>query len=352
MTRALLFFVALTACVNAAPTGGDDVTDPGGKGDGTATSLAWSVSRHVWPTDSRTAVSRDLALVAELGARYVRTDLWWFSIEPARGGYDQAALDYYSWYVDEANHHGIEVLAILSGAPDWARKLYDTDRAAFVTAFGAYSERVAATVGDRVHLYQLWNEPNHVIDFPDGDTDVALFRAARAGIVRGAPNATFRTAINVLVDGHDSPLGRWEDDLRYYFDHGAGDAVDIIAIDHYPGTWSIGDWGGNIVDRLFSTGHDLGTEVAIFEAGYATPVCAMPLNTEPAQADWIRDQLPRMRSHIAAGKGAHFALLNWFKLDDPNSGNCWDPEDNFGLVHTDRTKKPAFAALRAEIARP
>jgi len=350
MTRLLIFFLVLTGCAADLPAGVSDDT-PDGKADGDGRTLAWSVSRHVWPTDARTAVTRDLELIAELGASYVRTDVWWYAIEPSRGTYNQAALDFYRWYVEEADRHGLRVVTILSGAPDWARALYDTDRAAFVNAFGAYSEHVAASFGGLVQLYQLWNEPNHINDFPDGDTDIALFRAARAGIVRGAPGARFRTAINVLVDGHDGPFGHWEDDVRYYFDHGAAGAVDIIAIDHYPGTWSIGDWGGNIVERLFALGRERHTAVAIFEAGYATSACILPLNTEAAQADWIRDQVPRMRTRIFAGTGAQFALVNWFKLDDRNTGNCWDPEDNFGLVRTDRSKKPAFAALRAEIAK-
>ena len=91
-------------------------------------------------------------MIAELGASYVRTDFWWYSIEPSRGHYDQAALDFYRWYVEEAQRHHVGVIAIVSGAPDWARALYDSDRAGFVAAFGNYSERVAAGVGDLVHL--------------------------------------------------------------------------------------------------------------------------------------------------------------------------------------------------------
>ncbi|HTL36222.1 MAG TPA: family 1 glycosylhydrolase [Kofleriaceae bacterium] len=346
----LLLLAAMVGC--AFETGALDDTDDdagGGKADGDSRSIAWSVSRHVFTTDSKAQISQDLALAAQLGVRYVRTDIWWFSIEPTRGHYDQAALDFYRWYVEEADHHGLSIVAIVSGAPDWARALYSSDRAAFVTAFGNYSEQVAKAVGDRVRIYQLWNEPNHINDFPDGDTDVALFRAAKDGLARGA-TIPFRTAINVLVDGHDGPFGHWEDDLRYYLDHGARSSIDIIAIDHYPGTWSVGDWGGNIVDRLFALGSEQGKSVAIFEAGYATSHCVLPLNTESGQVGWIHDQIPKMRSKILAGTGAPFVLVNWFKLDDRNTGNCFDPEDNFGIVHTDRTPKPAFAALAAEIA--
>ena len=73
-----------------------------------------------------------------------------------------------------------------------------------------------------------------------------------------------------------------------------------------------------------------------------------PLNTETAQEAWVHEQVPRIRDKAA---GHELAMINWFKLDDRNTANCWDPEDNFGLVRTDRSKKPAFAALAAEIAK-
>lgn len=324
-----------------------------------APSIAWSVSRHVfppgWDSDTSARVERDLELVAELGARYVRTDLWWFAIERSPGQYDAAALAYYRWYVDAAAARGLGVVTILSGMPNWAHAL---DRDDLADAFGRYAERVAAVVGDRVTMYQLWNEPNHVIDVPDHDTDIRLFVVGRAGIERGrqAIGATqpFVTAINVLVDGHDAPFGpSWQNDVRYYLEHGARDAIDVIAIDHYPSTWSFGDWGGRVLDRLFALGEEQDKAVAIFEVGYSTPPCTMPAHTEAAQARWIREQLPRMRAKLtdpAVTRGVPFSLVNWFKLDDRNTSACLDPEDHFGVVRTDRSKKPAFAALAAEIA--
>lgn len=350
--RALAIVALLGACgvpakleVDAGVDGGGGKTD-----DPTTRSAPWSVSRHAWPSDPKAVVTRDFELIAELGARYVRTDAWWYAVQPTAGGFDEAALEFYDWYVDEAQRHGLGVIVILSNAPEWAKQL---DRPALAAAFGAYAEKVASRVGDRVTYYQLWNEPNHVNDFPDGDTDVALFHAGRAGIERArtAIGATvpLRTVVNVLVDGHDTPFGPgWESDVRYFFERGAGPAIDVIAIDHYPGTWSIGDWGGNILGRLFALGDAYDKQVAIFEAGFSTSRCTLLANTEQAQANWIREQVPRIRLRVAHRD--RFELVNWFELDDRNSGNCFDPEDNFGLVRTNRSKKPAFHALREQIA--
>jgi hypothetical protein len=321
--------------------------------------MRWSVSYHTWPGDG-TRASGDLALIAELGAGLVRTDAWWYAIEPARGQIDQAALDYYRWYVEEAGRHGLDVLVVLSNPPDWARQLYQSgDRGAFCAEFGEYAAAVGETVGDLVADVQLWNEPNHIVDVPDGDADVCLFLEGRRGLElgrqrAGAGDGPLRTYINLLVDGHDAPIGpSWQTDVDFYMERGAGSAIDVIGIDHYPGTWAIGDWGGNILDRLFALGLRHGKEVAILETGFSTAGCILPLNTEPAEVGWIDSQLPRIRakaSDPAVHRGVRLVLANWFKLDDRPATDCWDLEDNFGVVRQDRTRKPAFDALRAAIA--
>jgi hypothetical protein len=256
---ALLLFVV--ACVAPAEEENVSSTAPLAR-----TSTPWSVSRHVWPS-ADADLARDLDLVAELGARYVRTDVWWYSVEPERGKYDRAALDAYSRFFDEAKKRGLEVLVVLSNAPAWARALYERGaREAFFAAFGRYAFEVAKLAGSRVQNYQLWNEPNHVIDFVDGEGDIQLFVRGRAGIDAAVPGRT--TMINLLVDGHDLPIGpSWMTDVDFYLQHGAGRAIDVIGIDHYPGTWAYGDWGGNILDRLGALGRRYGKAVAVLETG-------------------------------------------------------------------------------------
>lgn len=321
-------------------------------------STPWSVSRHVWPGPDAN-LGRDLDLVAELGARYVRTDVWWYSIEPERGRYDANALASYSRFFDDAKRRGLEVLVVLSNAPEWAKSLYERGaKKEFFAAFGAYATEVAKLAGARVRYYQLWNEPNHVTDFVDGDGDVQLFQRGRAGIAAGlraagVPNHETKTMINLLVDGHDAPIGpSWMGDVDFYMQRGGASAVDVIGIDHYPGTWAIGDWGGNILDRLGVLGRRYGKEVAVLETGLSTTPCTMPWNTEDAQAKWIGEQLGRIRTKTRAleASGVKMTMLNWFKLEDRETTDCFDPEDHFGVVSTDRSKKAGFGALKRAIA--
>lgn len=321
-------------------------------------STPWSVSRHVWPSQDQ-ALGRDLDLIAELGARYVRTDVWWYSIEPERGRYDVDALVSYSRFFDEAKKRGLQVLVVLSNAPRWAKELYERGgKDEFFAAFGAYAAEVAQLAGPRVRYYQLWNEPNHVTDFVDGDGDIQLFKRGRAGIdaglrAAGIPNHDTTTMINLLVDGHDAPIGpSWMSDVDFYMQRGAASAVDVIGIDHYPGTWAIGDWGGNILDRLGTLGRRHGKAVAVLETGLSTTPCTMPWNTEDAQAKWIDEQLGRIRTKTRAleASGVKVTMLNWFKLEDRETTDCLDLEDHFGVVRSDRSKKPGFGALKRAIA--
>ena len=80
-----------------------------GKADDPAHSgVPWAVSRHAWPPrigDPQTGellLEEDLDLIASLGARYVRTDLWWYVIEPQMGVFDHSALDFYRRMIEKA----------------------------------------------------------------------------------------------------------------------------------------------------------------------------------------------------------------------------------------------------------
>lgn len=352
--------VAAVAGLAAGVVSPSGVAAPASSPGASAVDTPWAVARHVWPADDKATVAGDLDRIAALGARYVRTDFWWASVQPRPDAFDTAALAYYRWYTEAARERGLGVVVILSGAPAWAREFYDSgQRAAFTEAFGDYTAEVAGAVGDLVELYQLWNEPNHVNDWVDSAGDVALFRAGHDGLA--SADQSFRTIVNVLVDGHDGAVcPNWRCDLDYYLTNGAAPAIDVLAIDHYPDTWSVGDWGGNILDRLFDVGQRYGKAVAVMETGHSTAGCAPAWNSESGQRDWIRDQLPKMRAKLADPEvtgGVPFVLASWYELDDSDTGHdsCYtDPigtiEAHFGVVRTDRTAKPGYPELRAQVA--
>src|SRR5512134_1337615 len=91
------------------PGGGTKVTPP-----------LFSITRHTFLEDDREQVLRDLDLVAQVGAKMVRTDFWWFSVEPQIDSVDANALDHFEWFVKAAASKGIGVIGVLSNPPGWA----------------------------------------------------------------------------------------------------------------------------------------------------------------------------------------------------------------------------------------
>jgi hypothetical protein len=361
----LFFASAVTsfACTDLDSATTDDTDN--GKADGSSVHVPWSVTRHIWPPgvegDSQALFQQDADLIAGLGAKAIRSDVWWYVIEPQPGVYNEAALAYYRWVVTEAKARGLDMILILSNPPKWANNMLDEGKVAAVAdSFAKYSARVADTVGlGDVIYYQLWNEPNHIEHTPF-DTDIALINAARRGLTEGLTRAGFgdlpiRTVVNVMIDGHDLGVGpNWQSDLEYLMDHGARDAVDIVAIDHYPGTFDPRGWDFNFLDRLFDTGEKYGKAVSIQETGYSTARCVPPFHTEAGQADWVRGELPKIRAKVNALSANHdvkFEIANFFRLDDRQSSNCFNVEDFFGVVRKDRSLKPAYQALKEEIAK-
>ncbi len=356
------------ACTGVASEMTDDST-VGGKADGgdLPFDVPWSVNRHIWPpginNDSRELFQQDLDLIAGLGARLIRTDVWWYIIEPQPGVYDEDALAHYRWAVAEAKARGLDMLINLSNPPEWAKDLLKDDKVRVASeAFAAYSAKVAATVGlGDVRYYQIWNEPNHMDNFST-DTDIALLVAGRRGLAQGLTSIglaelPIRTMVNVMIDGHDIGVGpSWESDLEYMMEHGARDAIDILGIDHYPGTFDPRGWEWSFLDRLFRLGERYNKAVAILETGYSTARCSPPFTlSEAGQAVWARVELTKIRLKLKAlmllQGGVKFELANFHRLEDRQTSNCFNVEDFFGVVRKDRSLKPAYHVLQEEIAK-
>ena len=112
-------------------------------------------------TQDDAALSETLARLAQLGLTTVRQRFDWNQIEPTAG---QFTWDAYDRIVAAANAGGIELLAVLDGSPAWARAAADSanplappqERA----DFGRFAARVAARYAGKIHIYQVWDEPN------------------------------------------------------------------------------------------------------------------------------------------------------------------------------------------------
>src|ERR1019366_6845931 len=99
--------------------------------------------------------------------------------------------------------------------------------------WGMFVKNVAAELGPYCQDYQLMNEPNGPVYgfFPRFVAPRAIEMGA-AFIKAHEPGAEI--SINIAVD-----IWGWR---RYLTDllSRSGSAVDVIGLDHYPGTWTIG----------------------------------------------------------------------------------------------------------------
>ncbi|MBU6428393.1 MAG: family 1 glycosylhydrolase [Cyanobacteria bacterium REEB65] len=368
--------------------------------------LRWSVNLNPYRLSSkldademRAKLPRLLDLLADLGVTMVRTDLLWDFLFPEPGPPDPRASDWTADFLDRLAARGIAVYAVLYNPPRWARSLAKRDEKQFLDAWRHYIATCAERFGDRIALWQIWNEPNNYFshikdDFNlfthrtlhfagwQADLPVAVRWEALAALFSGAraelgPKA--RLATNMLANmGNLVPVSfpdwiEWDVFLERLLQRLHG-LVDVIALDHYPDTWTPGtgpvDW--EPLEVLLRKRRDprsacYGKAVIVGEMGYSSCSNAkLPLglrlfpenHDEDRMADWYSHALGRVAELVGPENlpDQDLHVINLYELLDaaPQSVNgtadLVEIEYHFGLARTDFSSKPAFAVVKRAIA--
>ncbi|MEN0014303.1 MAG: hypothetical protein AAGC46_13120 [Solirubrobacteraceae bacterium] len=187
-----------------------------------------------------------------LGITTVRQVFRWNEIEPHRDVFDYTATDR---FVQAAALHGIRVLPVLFGEPDWAtarpagntvRNTYAPksagDFAAFAKAIvkrygpgGTFWAQNAAIKPFPMLAYQLWTEPNLPI-YWGGSVNAAAY----ANLVKAtAPAIRSLQPSAVIISGGlpDSRLGQAPATfLKLFLRAGGGAAITAVGVHPYAGT--------------------------------------------------------------------------------------------------------------------
>jgi hypothetical protein len=201
-----------------------------------------------------------------------------------------------------------------------------------------YVSAVVKALGGNCRHFQLLNEPNNLVFrfFPKSATADVLRTAAT--VIRGSiPNA--QLTVNFLTD-----IWPWRDQLEDLLST-APDAIDIVSVDAYPETWSIGihpfETLASLLQNLPSSlrGLRAGQTLAIMETGYSSNLAL--IRNEAAQAAYFR------RLGELVGELKNFQFVGIYELTDENSDARLDPEAHFGLVDSQFRRKPAFAEAQA-----
>jgi len=287
--------------------------------------------------------TKDLDMIASAGIKIVRTDFQWSSIEYMKGRYDWSAYDE---LVNNIVQRGMRPYFIL----DYSNALYETVRISnkngvytatldspndpkSVAAFAAWAKAAALRYQSKNVIWEIWNEPN--IGFwkptPSVNDYITLAKATCNAIHGAVPGAA-------VVAGSTSGMD-WTF-LQSVLTSGILDCVDGISVHPYrnntPETAG-GDYPflALLIDQSAPINKKGAIPIIESEWGYATVTGGMSLADQANHL--VRSQLVNLINNVP--------ISVWY--DWKNDGtDPTDHEQNFGIVGTDLTPKPAYQAMK------
>ncbi|MHB8694185.1 MAG: cellulase family glycosylhydrolase [Solirubrobacteraceae bacterium] len=328
-------------------------------------------SVHIpWQSDQAAYVQ----LAASGGAKTVRDDFPWSTIEPQRGVWDWSYMDSLMKLTSQA---GLDVLAMAGYAPSWASSNPTTDKAGPLNDadYAAYVAQIAARYGHGGSFWsqnpslpyhpligiELWNEPNTSTFWlnPNATAYAAMVKAAYPAIKQADPAMT-------VIAGATAPCGSYGyvvatcinpvTFLEQMYAAGAGGYFD--ALSHHPYNFGQG-WTANTMLALQ-------TWSAWSQMADTTPSLRslMVANGDSAKQIWATETgAPTYSGGVSEAEQANLATQEttlWKSF--PWAGNfywydlrndCTDStnrECNFGSVRADNSLKPSYAALKSAYA--
>ncbi len=308
--------------------------------------------------DSDADLAHHLDLIAATGAKWVRGDFYWSTLNPSPGVYDWSTTDR---FVAAANARGLHVLANPAYTPSWARpgcgddKCPPADMQTYANFVAAAAARYAPL---GVHHWEIWNEPN-VPQFwkpaPSPSQYALMLRAAYVAIHNVDPSATVLTGGTATAGASLDSMGgdgvsyspyRW---LRLLYEGGNQSFFDGVATHPYATfpyspleQWN-STWWTDDMHALMAAHGDDAKKLWGTEAGY--PSCSVSgyCVNESTQAQYIHDYLTVWRDW-SAWTGPLFI----YQMRDRGT-SLSDPESNFGLVHNNWSPKPSYGVFDQDV---
>jgi hypothetical protein len=182
-------------------------------------------------------IRRTMAMVREMGARWVVEYFPWTYIELAKGQYDWAHVDL---VVEAAEAEGLILVARIDHVPAWARPPGTSDRYLDERGMREYGDFVAAFARryqGRVSHYIIWNEPNTTFEWGFRPVDpvayVALLKTAYQRIKAVDPRAVVLPAALAPTLERTAENLNDLDYLQRMYDAGAREYFDLMNIHAY-----------------------------------------------------------------------------------------------------------------------
>ena len=258
----------------------------------------------------------------------------WPDMESRRGQWDFSYIDRYLSLADE---HHVEVLYPLGLTPRWASSRPDEPSAyhqpgwaavpADIDDWRTYVRTVVTHCKGRVHLYEIWNEPNYK-PFWTGTVDemLVLTREASKIIREIDPHATIVSPAATTASGT-----KW---LAEFLSKGGGQYVDVIGYHFYVNTQKPEAMVPIIqqVNQILAENHAAGKPLWDTETGWLAP---SRFETEDLTAAYLG------RSYVLAWS-AGVQRFYWYAWDGGPPLEMIDRNDNslkpagkaFGVIQT------------------
>lgn len=290
------------------------------------------------------------------GVKTMRVDFNWGYMEPTtKGTYDSFTLGNMDYFMAQAKARGIDVLPVVTGAPNWANGGQGDIAPPSNPANYADFVQFVLTRYPQIKAVQVWDEPDGSWAWQQSGT-----AAQRASSYVALLQATFNrvhglgTGVKVTgptVSNFGSSPETW---LKAFYAAGGKPYKDVLSFHFYGdppqhGNLTpeqvIANWNSSIWPIIQANG-DAGQELWFTESGYSTDPAGV---SESTQANY----LTRMYAAVLASTSA--TRMYWYEFFN-NADGSTDPESNYGITHYASTgtgssahfvPKPALSALTA-----
>lgn len=349
-----------TRPANALPTGTQAQNAPH-----SFTSLTYSIQAFLWYNPS---AALHVDWVRLMGFSHIKQTFAWEDIEPQPGVW---AIDRADQVVALVEEKGLQIIARLSDAPDWAHPSVGTREAGgFIDAppdaqylgeWARYCGVLAQRYRGRIDAYQIWNEPNLSREWGGGAPDAAryvqMLAACSTAIRQYDPDAILISA--GLAPTGTQPPAAVPDNLylQEMYNQGFQQWIGVVGM-HAPGysAPALDPAAAPDGNRFFAfrrvedlreimeLNGDGARQAAILETGWTTdqnnPDYAWFAVTEEAQAQNLVDAYAYAANHwrpwIGVMSAIYIADPGW---TDANEERWW------AITTPDNFTRPAFGAL-------
>lgn len=268
---------------------------------------------------------RAAEMAMDAGVKWSREEFSWSRIEPQKGTFE---WEVYDRAVSVATAHGISLLGLLDYWSGWT-KPYTSEG---IADFCEYVRRTVSRYKDRIHYWEIWNEPN-AKGFWEGTPEqyADLLKAAAATCKRANPNCKVVALSTAGVD------------LRFMekvASLGALENADIVSVHpyKYPKTPEEADLIGDLrraADLLARHGKPM--PLWVTEVGY--PTHKGEKGTTP-----LRQAQMLVRTYLHCIASGVVEKVFWYDYRDDGDDPAYN-EHNFGIIRRNLEPKPAYAAF-------